>query len=93
MIYNYVNIVAGGPTTTVIKTVQGVLGAIVINKAAANAIIAIYDGISADGTLIGTITMPETLLKSQDVLVYNVAFSTGLTIVTTTTQDITVTYE
>jgi len=91
---NYKNITLGAPTTTVLKTTQGVLHSITINKKAASAIIAIYDGITAaTGTLIGTITNPGTLLSSQETLIYDVAFSKGLTIVTTTAQDITVAYE
>ena len=42
------------------------------------------------GTKIATITMPATLLLNQDVLEYEVALNHGLTIVTSSTADITV---
>ncbi|MFA6475726.1 MAG: hypothetical protein WCV88_06095 [Patescibacteria group bacterium] len=91
--FSHQNITLAAPTTTVVKTGSGSLHAITINKAAASAIIAIYDGITAaSGSLIGTITMPGTLLASQATLIYDVSFAEGLTIVTTTAQDITVSY-
>lgn len=91
--FNYQNITAGAPTTTTLKTGAGTLHSVIINKTTASAIIAIYDGISvAAGTLIGTITQPGTLINSQEVLTYDVAFQKGLTIVTTTAQDITVSF-
>ena len=93
MKYNFTNIIAGAPTTTTVKTGSGVLHNITINKAAANAIIAIYDGVAASSNEIATITMPATLLQSQVTLNYDVAFVTNLTIVTTTAQDITVSFE
>lgn len=79
-------------TTTTIKSGAGVLRALVINKAVASATVAIYDNTAGSGTLIGTITMPATLLSNQASLNYSVKFATGLTIVTTGAQDITVSY-
>jgi hypothetical protein len=93
MKYNFKNIIAGAPTTTTVKSGSGVLHAITINKAAANAIIAVYDGTAAQSNEIATITMPGTLLQNQITLFYDVAFVTSLTIVTTTAQDITVSFE
>lgn len=91
--YNYANITLGAPTTTTVKTGSGVLHNITINKAAANAIIAIYDGAASASNEIATITMPATLLQTTATLNYDVAFVTNLTIVTTTAQDITVSFE
>jgi hypothetical protein len=91
--YNFKNITLGAPTTTTVKTGSGVLHNITINKATASAVIAIYDGAAATGTLIGTITMPATLLQTSVSLNYDVAFVTNLTIVTTTAQDITISFE
>ena len=56
---------------------------------------AIYDGITAGGTLIGTITKPATLLSdSTQPVIYDVACGTGICIVTSgAAQDITVTYQ
>ena len=93
-VFKYNNIILSAPTTTVVSTGEGVLHAITINKAVVSAVITIYDGISvAAGTLIGTITLPATLLKNQDVLLYDIAFKKGLTIVTATGAcDLTVSY-
>jgi hypothetical protein len=91
--FNYQNITAAAPTTTVVKTGIGDFNGITINKATANAVIAIYDGIDATGTLIGTITLPATLLLSQDFIPYNVSFRKGLTIVTSTAAcDLTISF-
>jgi len=90
----FVNITLGAPTTTVVCPKPCILSGITINKAAANAIIAIYDNASAaSGTVIGTITMPATLLASQlSFDFHDIVLQKGLTIVTTTAQDITVAY-
>jgi hypothetical protein len=85
---NYTNITTA--TTTVVKSGGGVLKSIVINTAVANGVIAIYDNTAASGTLIGTITLPAVVLDSQYAIPYGVRFSTGLTIVTTGTPNLTV---
>ena len=91
--FNYQNITLAAPTTTVVKTGSGEFQGITINKATATAVITIYDGIDATGTLIGTITLPATLLVSQDFIIYNVSFNKGLTIVTSTAAcDLTISY-
>lgn len=89
--WNYVNITAAAPTTTVVKSGAGVLHSIVLNTPADTGTITIYDNTAATGTKIGTWTSSSTTPPSA--VLYNVAFSTGLTIVTATAaQDITVTY-
>jgi len=93
MSYNLTNITAAAPTTTTVKTGNGTFHAITINKATANSVITVYDGTVATGKLLATITLPATLLKSQDNLIYDGAFSTSLTIVTSTAaSDITVSW-
>jgi hypothetical protein len=89
------NIIAAAPTTTVVRTGPAVLAGIVINKATANGVIAIYDGIDANGTLKATITMPATLLANQISLDYHdMSMDKGITVVTSTAaQDITVLYK
>lgn len=77
-------------TTTSVASGAGVLGAIIVNKAVASSTITIYDNTAASGTKIATITNPATLLHSQMVLPFDVAFTTGLTIVTSQADDITV---
>lgn len=81
--------IAGAATTTV-KTGSGTLVRITINNKVANGVITVYDNTAASGTKIGTITNPAELLDNTDVLEYGVAFSTGLTVVTSAADDITV---
>jgi hypothetical protein len=86
--YNFTNILTA--TTTTVKTGGGVLKRIVINKAVATSTITIYDNTAASGTKIGIITQPAAVVQSQSALEYNVHFAIGLTIVTSSTDDITV---
>ena len=79
-------------TTTVVKKGPGRLVAITVNKAVAASTITIYDNVAASGTKIGTITHPATLTANQYTLPYFCQFVTGLTIVTSSTDDITVIY-
>lgn len=69
---------------------RGVLERIVFNKALASSVITMYDSLTGSGEKIGTITLPATLLQSQFTLEYGLKFQTGLTIVTSGTDDITV---
>lgn len=80
-------------TTTLVKPGGGVLHTLTINKVVASAVVTVYDGVDANGKLIGIITIPATLLTEGPVTaIYDLAFSTGLTIVTVGAQDITVTF-
>lgn len=83
-----------GQATTVIKSGSGLLSAITINTPVATSVITIYDNTAASGTKIATITLPATLLQQGPyTAVYNVSFTTGLTIVTgTASSDITVSW-
>lgn len=89
------NITAAAPTTTLIATGRALLHSIVINKPLAAGVIAIYDGITAGGTLKGTITKPATLLSDiANTTIYDIICSTGICIVTSgAAQDITVTWK
>lgn len=61
-----------------------------INTPIASAVIKIYDGVDATGTLLATITFPTPLVSDGPITVpYNIPFTIGLTIVTTGTSDIT----
>lgn len=92
-IFNYAVITAAAPTTTVVKSGSGFFHLLVINTAAANGVITIYDNTSATGTKIATITQPAALIESAQTLVYDIEFNVGLTIVTSAAaQDITVSY-
>lgn len=87
----FVNIATA--TTTVIKTGAGVLHKVCINTYAASGTITIYNNTAGSGAKIATVTNPATLLaEGPNCAVYDAFFSVGLTVVTTSTQDITVTY-
>lgn len=88
---NYQNITTA--TTTTVKIGPGVLLAIVVNKAIAASTYTIYDSASATGTKIGTVTLPGSLTANQFAIPYLAQFTTGLTIVTSSTDDITVIYK
>jgi hypothetical protein len=88
---SYSNILTA--TTTVIKTGSGLLHAITFNKPVVSEVWTIYDNTAASGTKIGTITLPGTLLNEGPVTaIFDVSFSTGLTIVSGSTTDGTVSY-
>jgi hypothetical protein len=81
-----------GAATTNVKSGAGILGAIIFNKLVATGVITIYDSLTATGTKLATITNPAVLLQSQLPLAFNCKFDTGLTIVTSAADDITVMY-
>ena len=79
--------------TTTIKSGAGILRRVVINtKGSASNTFTIYDNTSGSGTVIAAI---DTVNGVSGHFEYNVAFSTGLTVVdaTGTSADITVIYE
>jgi len=79
--------------TTICKTSPGILHSVTINKtgAAAN-VLTIYDNTAASGNKIATIL--TTITNAPLTLIYDLAFTTGLTIDVTvgTAADITVTF-
>jgi hypothetical protein len=78
-------------TTTVIKSGAGFLHRIIWNKRIATGVTTIYDNTSAAGTKIGTVTVGAAILSDPpNVTAYNCSFATGLTIVTSQAEDITV---
>jgi hypothetical protein len=78
-----------GAATTLVRTGPGILERLVVNRAIASGVITIYDNTAGSGTLIATITHPGTLLQNQYDLEFGVRFSTGLTIVTSSTDNVT----
>ncbi len=87
--FQYKNIT--GQATALIKTGNGILHSIVFNNPVATSVITVYDGLDANGTKIGTITIPASPMPVT--LLYDVSFGVGLTIVTATaSSDITVSY-
>lgn len=91
--YSYQNITS--TATTTIRSGQGVLHEICINKYGVSGTIAVYDNTAGSGTLIGTITDTATVTSEAPTCVmHDIAFRTGLTIVTgTAAPDITVVYQ
>lgn len=87
---SYANITTA--TTTTVKSGAGFLHRIQINKSVASATITIYDSLTATGTKIGTLTFGASLLTDFPTAELDVAFSIGLTIVTSGATDITVSY-
>lgn len=91
--YSFLHIAAGQATTTV-KSGAGTLHAIVFNgKATATNVTTIYDNTAGSGTVIG---IPDaTSQVNPDSVIYDLAFATGLTIVTATANgpDMTVVYK
>jgi hypothetical protein len=86
---SYLNITS--KATTLVKSGAGVLVSVCVNTPNATETIAIYDGLTASGTLIGTITV---YASTNPCFSYNVNFMTGLTIVTAVQAgDITVAYQ
>jgi hypothetical protein len=89
--FSYANILTA--TTTTIKSGAGFLHCITFNKPVASEVWTIYDNTSGSGTKIGTITLPAALLNEGPVTaVYDVSFATGLTIVSGSTTDGTVSF-
>lgn len=87
--YSYTPITTA--TTTVVKSSAGFLHKIIFNKRIVNGVTTIYDNTSAAGTKIGTITEGAAILSDPpNPVEYNCSFATGLTIVTSTAEDITV---
>ncbi len=80
-------------TTTVVKATEGTLVRIVNNKKVANGVITIYNNSAASGTKIGTITNPATLLDNSETYEYGVHCASGITIVTSAADDLTVVWD
>jgi len=86
--WQYANI--NTTATTTLKSVPGVLHTVCVNTPAATGTAQIYDSTTAGGNKIGLIT---SYASTPRCFTYDVAFWTGLTIVTATAaQDITVSF-
>ena len=88
--FSSANIVSA--TTTTVKSGAGFVHAITFNKFVASEIYTVYDNTAGSGTKIGTLTAPATLLHNHFVWLLDVAFSTGLTIVSGQASDATIAY-
>lgn len=88
--YSFSNIVTA--TTTVVKSGAGTLHSISINsKGTVASVATVYDNTAASGTKVATLDS----LNLSGTFIYDVAFATGITIVTTGTvaPDITVSFK
>jgi hypothetical protein len=86
--WQYANITSD--TTTTLKTTPGVLHAVCVNTPNATGTIQIYDSTTASGSKIGLITQ---FASTPRCFSYDVAFWTGLTIVTATAAgDLTISF-
>ncbi len=77
-------------TTTVVKEAPGELCRLVVNKPINAGTVTIYDNTAGSGTKIGTITHSGAVPYEIE---FDLRFQTGLTIVTSGADDITVVYE
>jgi len=85
--YNYKNITTA--TTTTVKSGRGMLGSICPNSPSAETV-TVYDNTAGSGTKIATITLTTS---SIGCFYYNFVFNIGLTVVTSSTADITVGFQ
>lgn len=80
-------------TTTVVKSGPGVLHSIIVNKAVVSQTVTVYDNTSAAGTKLATVTWAAALTSDPPFsAIYDIGFTTGLTVVTGGASDITITY-
>ena len=87
--YSHVNTA----TTTTSKTGAGFLHTFCNNTPVASASAVAYDNTAASGTVLFSITLPATLVgEGFNCATYDLAFTTGLTVVTTGTADWTWTF-
>lgn len=90
--YNYARMTTAA--TLLVKTGAGVLHSITINTPVANGVIEMDDALTNTTPIIGKITLPATLLSDGPKnATYDVAFTTGLSITTTGTMDITIAWK
>lgn len=89
--YSYNHITTA--TTTVVKASAGFLHKIIWNKSVATGVTTVYDNTSAAGTVVAIRTVGAALLNDPPCQAeYNVSMATGITILTSQAEDITVVY-
>lgn len=87
--YNYTRIATA--TTTLIKTGVGVLHSLTVNTPVGSGVIELDDALTNTAPIIAKVTFPATILSIGFVnYIYDAMFTTGLSITTTGTMDITV---
>lgn len=83
--YSYTHI--NTATTTVVRAYPGVLHTVIVNTPVASGTVTIYDNTAASGTIIAVISSATF----EGTLTFDVFCTTGITVVTNGTSDITVT--
>jgi hypothetical protein len=79
--------------TTTVKSGAGLLHAIVFGKRIANGVVTIYDNTAGSGTVLHVTTMGAALLSDPPLpVIFDLTFATGLTIVTSAAEFLTVVY-
>lgn len=78
--------------TTVVKAGPGQLFAINLQNMAAASTMTVFDNTAGSGTVIATFTQGAAAQVSPVTLFYDLKFNIGLTVVTTGTNDLTVTF-
>jgi hypothetical protein len=78
-------------TTTQVKTGAGILHKVIFNTPVDTGTVKLIDNTAGSTTNIGLITTTADVKPFE--LVYDCRFSTGLRIITTQTQDITIIYQ
>lgn len=87
--YSYTHITTA--TTTVVKASAGFLHKIIWNKRIAAGATTVYDNTSAAGTVVAIVTVGAAILSDPPTMgEYNVTMATGITVVTSQAEDITV---
>lgn len=91
---SYLNAHITTATTTLVKTGPGTLRRVCVNTQVASGTVTIDDALSATTPTYGVITSPSTITGVTPFCQpYDISFFTGLTIVTTGAQDVTVEYQ
>lgn len=91
---SYLNSHITTATTTLVKTGPGTLRSICVNTPVATGTITVDDALTATTPTYAVITSTGTVTAVDPYCqTYNISFFTGLTIVTTQAQDITVNYQ
>ena len=85
------NVTASGSTN--VKTGAGFLHSVTVNRPSANLTVGIYGNTTGAAPVIGNLGVPATVTSMAPFTVnYDAAFTLGLTLVTSGTTDITVSY-
>lgn len=88
--YRHINTIS----TTLVKSGDGILQRVILGGIGIQGMVTIYDGLTASGSVIGAISLAVqgNQPSAPTVFEYEVYFTTGLTVVTVATTDVTVVF-